>query len=346
MFILILYIIKIILLPLSKTKEQFIVQLLIQQKELSLCKRRLALQNKRIRFSHFDKIFFSIINTIFSKATSYITLVKPETVLRWTRKLIKNFWTFPHQKKKSGRPSTPLHIKQLVLKMKNQNLNWGYLRISSELKKLGIDLDKNTVRKIIKEYRRKGMVKCGLSWKRFIKSHMDSLYSMDFFTVDTVLHARLYVFFIIHLGTRKIVQSRITDHPTSFFVKNQLRSFMEDHDGEKAYMVHDNDGSFNYIDYDSLGIRDLRISVKAPDMNAYAERFIGSIRREALDWYVLFTERQVEKIIKEYIFYYNNYRMHQGIETVPGGYTPQTKGKVASIPVLSGLHHHYYRKAA
>ena len=346
MFKLILFIVKIILLPLSTAKKQLILKLLIQQKELSICKRKLETQNKRIWFKYFDKLFYSIMNKIFSKVKSCFTLIQPRTVLKWTRELINNFWTFPCYHKKSGRPETPYYIKQIVLRMKNENLNWGYLRISDELLKLGITLDKNTVKKIIQKYRRQGMIACGLTWKKFIKSHIDSLFSMDFFTVDTVLRTRFYVFFIIHLGTRKIVQFRITDHPTKYFVKNQLNGFMETHEGDKVYMLHDNDGSFNYIDYTSIGINDVRISVKAPDMNSYAERFVGSVRREALDWFVLFTQRQVEKLIKEYIFYYNNYRMHQGIKGIPVGYTAKTKGKVLSMLVLSGLHHHYYRKAA
>ena len=167
------------------------------------------MQNKRIRFSFLDKLFYAIIYKLSSKAKSFFTLIQPETVLRWTKAFIKNFWVFPCDKRQPGRPGTALSIKQLVLKMKNENINWGNQRISDELRKLGIDLDKNTVRKIIREYRRKGMVACGITWKKFIQSHLNSLFAMDFFTVNTILRVRLYVLFIIHLGTRRIVQFRI-----------------------------------------------------------------------------------------------------------------------------------------
>ena len=346
MFNLILLIIKIILMPLSDTKKEIILKLSMQAKELSLCRRKLTMQSKRIRFLRIDRLFYSIISKISAKTKPYFTLIKPETVLRWSKKLIKSFWTYPQNKKRSGRPETPECIKQIVLRMKNENLLWRNKRISDELKKIYIHLDKNTVKKIIIQYRRKGMAANSLTWEQFITSHMESLYAMDFFTVDTILRARFYVFFIIHLQTRQIVQYRITEFPTKAFVMNQLRGFSEDHDGEKVYLIHDNEPAFKYIDYESLGIKSVRISIEAPNMNPFTEHFVGSIRREALDWFIIFTGFQLEKIVKKYIFYYNNYRFHQGINGVPCGYESQGKGKVISMPLVFGLHHHYYRKAS
>ena len=332
--------------PLSITKKEIILKLSIQAKELSLYRRKLSMQNKRIRFSRIDRLFYSLISKLSSKIKSYFTLIKPVTVLEWSKKLIKSFRTYPQYKKRIGRPETPDCIKQIVLRMKNENMQWGCKRISDELLKIYIHLDKNTVKKIIKQYRRNDLVANSLTWKKFITSHMESLYAMDFFTVTTILGACFYVFFILHLKTRQIVQYRITELPTKAFVINQLRGFMEDHDGKEIYLIHDNDPAFKYIDCESLSIKNVRISVEAPNMNPFAERFIGSIRREALDWFVIFTVSQLENIVKKYIFYYNNYRMHQGIQDVPVGYTPLEKGKVISMPVVFGLHRHYYRKAS
>ena len=93
-------------------------------------------------------------------------------------------------------------------------------------------------------------------------------------------------------------------------------------------------------------IKDITTSYKSPNLNAFAERFIGSIRREALDWFIIFTEKQLSKILKEFIYYYNRRRHHQGIDNIPAGYIPQKNGKIFSKSILFGLHHHYYRKTA
>ncbi len=115
--------------------------------------------------------------------------------------------------------------------------------------------------------------------------------------------------------------------------------------GDK-YLIHDNSPELKSFDYESYGTKDVAISTYAPNMNCFAERFIGSIRREALDWFVLLSERQIRGIVSLYIQFYNGFRPHQGLDqAVPGGHESQKHGKVRSKPVLSGLHHHYYRVA-
>ena len=165
--------------------------------------------------------------------------------------------------------------------MKNDNLNWGYKKIQGELLKLGISLDQKTIRNILNVFRRRGKVKKSLSWKKFLKLQIHSIYAMDFFTIDTNLNQRLYVYFILYHKTREIVQFAITKNPTREFVRQQLIEFEQKVD-QVVYMINDHAAQFNinYIDY---GIKSIRTSVEAPNMNALAERFVGSIRREALD---------------------------------------------------------------
>jgi transposase InsO family protein len=170
---------------------------------------------------------------------------------------------------------------------------------------------------------------------------------MDFLTVDSVLGKRFYVFFIMKIKTREIVQFGVTDTPSHGFVRNQLVACFEDASKGKPYIVHDRSGELLHQDYESLGIRSVPASPESPNMNAYAERFVGSIRREDLDSFIIFNYSQLYSIVKEYIGYYNVMRPHQGIDqSVPRGYSPQTSGTIVSKPVLSGLWHHYYRKAA
>jgi len=270
--------------------------------------------------------------------------VKPETVLRWQRQLIKQFWTFK-RKTRVGRPPVSHEIKRLILAMKNDNLYWGHKRIQGELLKLNIHMDKNTIRNILSDFRRRGKVKQSLIWKQFLSQQIHSLYAADFFTVDTILNQRFYVYFIIYHKSREIVDFAITRNPCREFVRQQLISFGEELNS-LVYMIHDNAAQFN-LNYVAYGIKGIKTSVKAPNMNAIAERFIGSVRREALDNFLLISEKQILNILQEYIDYYNSQRPHQGLgQQVPEGYKPQRHGKVRKIPILGGLCYHYERMAA
>jgi len=173
----------------------------------------------------------------------------------------------------------------------------------------------------------------------------ESIYAMDFFTVDTFLNQRFYVLFIIHHSTREIVQFAITQNPVREFVRQQIIE-LENSLNCIIYLIHDNARQFNlnFLDY---GIKEIKTSVNAPNMNAIAERFVGSARRDALDYFLLFNEKQIRNILKDYIYYYNDLRPHQGIDQqVPKGYSPQEKGDIRKKNILGGLHHHYFRDAA
>jgi hypothetical protein len=141
------------------------------------------------------------------------------------------------------------------------------------------------------------------------------------------------------------VDFAITHNPCLQFVRQQLIEF-EQTLNNVVYMIHDNAAQFN-LNYLTYGIKEIRTSLEAPNMNALAERFIGSVRREALDYFMLISERQIIKILHEYIDYYNSKRPHQGLEQrVPMGYKPQVYRRVLKLPILGGLCHHYLRRAA
>jgi len=326
---------------LCKSKKELFVQISIQQKEIEILKRKQG--RRRIRFLHSDRIVFSILNRV-GHLKDRLTLVKPETVLRWQRQLIKHFWTFKRTKR-VGRPPVTNEIKQLVLAMKNDNLFWGYKKIQGELQKLDIHLDKKTIRNILTDFRRKGRIKQSLTWEQFLRLQIHSIYAMDFFTVDTILQQRFYVYFMIYHKTREIVHFAITRNPCRQFVRQQLIDF-EQSVNDLVYVLHDNAAQFN-LDYLAYGIKEIRTSVEAPNMNAIAERFIGSVRREALDYFLLISEKQVLNILREYIDYYNSKRPHQGLEqNIPQGFEAQKCGKVRKTPILGGLYYHYERRAA
>jgi putative transposase len=238
-----------------------------------------------------------------------------------------------------------MEIQDLILDIKNDNVSWGVKRIQSELMKLNIFLDAKTIWNILNKFRRHGRIKAGLTWKKFLQMQATSIWAMDFFTVDTMFKKRYYVLFIINHSSREIVRFAITENPVREFVRQQLIEF-EQGIKRAGYMLHDNATQFKlrYVDY---GLRGIAISVGAPDMNAIAERFIGSVRREALDHFLIINRHQLKTILMEYIEYYNTKRPHQGLKQhVPQNYSPHKEGEIHKQPVLSGLHHHYLRKAA
>ena len=182
-----------------------------------------------------------------------------------------------------------------------------------------------TVRKILQEFRRKGKIKRSPTWHTFMKRQAKSMYGMDFFTVDTLMKQRFYVYFVIHHKTRGILQFAITQNPIKEFVKQQIILFSENLK-DKVYMIRDNAAQFN-LDYLLYGIKAVKTSVQAPmgglwggkrakrvNMNSIFERWIGSVRGEAPDHFLLFSEKQIKWILSNYISYYNMNRPHQGID--------------------------------
>ncbi len=228
---------------------------------------------------------------------------------------------------------------------KTDNPLWGCRSFSDELKKLDIDIHHTTINKIIQTFRKEGKIKPTGSWKKFLKSHWNSLFGMDFMTIDTLLGKRFYLLIILELKTRKIVRYDLTENPCRELVKQRIELFSEEFQ-EKKTLIYDNAPQFISIDYRWYNINGVNICTAAPNMNAFTERFNGTIRREALDHFHLFSEKQVRKIISEYVSYYNNQRPHQGINRIPDREIISMTGIIRKEKILEGLHHNYYRSSA
>jgi transposase InsO family protein len=230
--------------------------------------------------------------------------------------------------------------------MKNDNLLWGVKRIQGELLKVDISLSTKTIRKILQGFRRRGKIRSSLTWKRFLETQIRFIYAMDFLTVDTMLGQRFYVFAVISHKTREIVRFAITENPTRECVRQQLMLFGETM-ASRVYLIHDNALMFN-IDYLAYNLVSVRTGVEAPNMNSIMERFFRTVRREALDNFLLIGRSQIKRILEEYVAFYNSQRPHQGIQQqIPNPGEPEkTGGAVWRSAVLDGLHHHYFRQAA
>ena len=317
--------------------------MVLLKKENEIYRRHLNLQNKKLQFKKDDKFTLAMINALSKRAINHLTIVKPNTILDWQRSFIKNFWSYEH--KAPGRKPITRKIKNLILEMKQENYLWGCKKIANELKKINIDIHYTTVNRIICTFRKQGLIQPNGSWKRFLKMHWDSLFAMDFMTIDTLFGKRLYLLIILELKSRKIIRYDLTENPCREFVKQRIELFSEEFQ-EKKTLIYDNAPQFTSIDYSWYGIKGVNISTSAPNMNAYTERFNGTIRREALDHFLLFSEKQVQKIVTEYIEYYNHLRPHQGINKIPDGVINSSTGIIKKEQILGGLHHNYYRSSA
>lgn len=175
--------------------------------------------------------------------------------------------------------------------------------------------------------------------------HWESLFAMDFMTVDTLFGKRLYLLIILELKSRKVAYWKLTENPSREFIRQQLIDFTYDNDSPKT-LIYDNAPQFTSIDYSDYGITGVNISFASPNMNTYVERLNGTVRREALDHFLLFSEKQIKNIVSEFVEYYNTKRMHQGINKIPDAETQENLGVIKKMKILSGLHHHYYRSSA
>jgi transposase InsO family protein len=235
-----------------------------------------------------------------------------------------------------------LDIRRLIREMSLANPMWGAPRIHGELLKLGIEIGQTSVAKYMA--RRRAPPSQG--WRMFLRNHADGIAAMDLFVVPTISFRLLYGLLIMGHGRRKILWFGMTAHPTAEWIANQLT---EACGWEQAprYLIRDRDGAYGEIfmrRVRSIGIRDRPTSPRSPWQNAYAERLIGSIRRECVDHIVVFGERHLRHVLLSYMSYYNGTRTHLSLnKDAPKSRTAQRTGRILRLPILGGLHHQYIR---
>ncbi len=289
-----------------------------------------------------------------------ISIVKPETLLAWHRRIIQKKWTYSKKSNQPGRPRTNKQTEELVVKLAEEN-TWGYRRIEGELKKLGHHVCPGTVRNILQKHGlsptpgRKSM-----SWKKFIQSHMDVLWAGDFFTEEVWTMKGLvtyYTLFFIHLGSRRVHIAGCTPNPNYVWTSQQARNFsmLLDEIPERCrYIIHDRDNSFLPFDFvvKSEGIKIVKIPPQAPMCNAFAERFVREAR-ETLNNIIPLGENHFRHVLRCIELHHNRERPHQGIgNVIPLHFVypeePADSKSVHCRSSLGGLMNHYYidKKAA
>jgi transposase InsO family protein len=235
-----------------------------------------------------------------------------------------------------------------------ENRLWGAKRIRDELHKLGHRVNKRTVAKYMRQARKNLPPRSsGQTWATFIKNHAREIWACDFLQTYDVFFGTIFLFFIIELGSRRVVHFGVTRAPSDVWVAQQLREATP-YGQRPRFLIRDNDDKYG-TDFtrvaDTTTIDVVRTPIRAPKANAICERFIGSVRRECLDHMIILGERQLYRLVREYVSYFNHARPHQGIGScIPEPLTDDHKrepdtGPVVAFPVLGGLHHDYRRAA-
>ena len=231
--------------------------------------------------------------------------------------------------------------------MSRDNPLWGAPRIHGKLLKLGIEISQATVSKYMVRHRKPP----SQTWRTFLKNHAKDIVSIDFFTVPTATFRVLFVFLVLTNERRQIVHFNVTDSPTAFWIGQQIVEAFP-WDTAPEYLLRDRDKKYGkefVRRVESLGIKQVLIATRSPWQNPYVERVIGSIRRECVDHVIIFNERHLRRVLRDYVTYYHNSRTHLGLEKdcpEPRSIEHPDSGPIHSEPMVGGLHHRYYRQAA
>jgi len=290
------------------------LEVVVLRQQLRVLERQLG----RPRWETPDRLLLAALSRHLSRPNWRAFLTTPETLLRWHRELVRRKWAlFARRRKRRGRPRMPEALKELVLRLARENSRWGYRRIQGELGKLGWRCSHGTVRLILK---RAGFEpapqRSRISWREFLGQHAQQLLATDFFTVETVWLERLHVLFFLEIGSRRVHYAGCTRHPTAAWVVQQARNLagkLQDEGKELKVLLRDRDAKFpTAFDavFRSEGLRIIRLPYRAPRANAYAERWVGTARREALDHLLILGRRHLDYVLREFADHYQRARPH------------------------------------
>jgi putative transposase len=282
-------------------------------------------------------------------------IVTPGTILRWHRDIVRRRWARRSRQRRSGRPPTSRNVRSVVLRLARENESWGYRRIHGELAGLGVTVAPSTVWQILK---RAGIGPAprrdGPGWPEFLRSQAQGILALDFFTADLLNGAKVYVLAVIEHGTRRVRVLGATEHPVQAWVVQQARNLLMDLEDARTrvkFVLHDRDASFTGA-FDAVfraaGVRVIRSAARAPRMNSVMERWIGSCRRELLDRILVWNQRHLMIVLREYEDFYNTHRPHRTLKQaaplrpLPDGVTDLDHFRVQRRDRAGGVLHEYH----
>jgi putative transposase len=331
---------------LSRSKTELMVENALLRQQLVVLRRSV----KRPHLTNKDRRVLVLLASRLRRWQDALLVVKPDTLITWHRQLFKLVW---RRKSRTGvgRPALAPEVVQIIQVMAADNPLWGAERIRGELLKLGFTVNKGTIRKYMRHPKR--TFPSGQTWTTFVRNHAPDVWACDFLPVVDIFFRLYHAFFIIELGSRRIVHVGVTDAPTDAWTAQQLREATPFGQGPE-YLIRDNDGKYgkHFANVAAgAGIQVLNTPVKAPRANAFCERFFGSVRRECLDHMLILGQYHLHRVLRQYALYFNHDRPHQGIQQNIPLPIQSPRGSELVAPnvvrrsVLGGLHHVYHRAA-
>jgi len=303
------------LLRIGKPPDEKDVEIAVLRHQLAVVRRQVV----RPRYSPTDRVVLATLASLLPRERWSVFFVTPSTLLRWHRELGARRWTFPRRSQVAPNALDD-HVVALVLRLARENPRWGYLRIVGECAKLGVTISATSVRNVLRRHRvRPAPRASGPSWSQFLRAQATGTLACDFFSVDTITLRQLYVLFFIDLELRKVFLAGVTAHPIGSWVTQQARNLatsLEDEDRVIRFLIRDRDakfvGPFDEV-MRSIGTRVIQTPVRSPRANAFAERFVRTVRNECLDWLLIGSERHLEHVLEVFVEHYNAARPHRGI---------------------------------
>jgi putative transposase len=319
--------------------------------ELSVLRR----QARRPRLAESDRLLLAALSRLMPRRSWHAFFATPETLLRWHPRIVARRRTY--SQRRPGRPPIDQTVRELILRLARENSHWGYVRIVGELRTLGVTVSATLVRNVLCRAGVPPAPERGtVSWRSFLREHEHTILACDFFTVDPVWLRRLYVLFFVSIGTRRVEYVACTANPDTAWMIEQARNLLMDLDERSErprFLIHDRDRKFSRA-FDGIfaseGIEIVRTPIQAPNANAYAERWVGSVCRECLDRLLIFGRRQLEYVLRVYIRHFNQQRPHRALDLRPPDRSHRTDPLLTATdhppPVkrrdlLGGLLHEY-----
>ncbi len=323
--------------------RQLALENLALHQQLAVYKRTMT----RPRLRTADRFFWVGLARVWAGWRQPLAIVTPDTVLRWQRHRFREYWTTLSGRPAVGRPPVNAQIKALVTQMAAANPLWGAPRIHGELLKLGIVVAERTVSRLLPKRR----TPPSQSWRTFLTNHVRDLVSIDFFTVPTAGLRVLFVLVVLAHQRRRVLHFNVTEHPTAAWTAQQIVDAFPD-DSAPSYLLRDRDKIYGHSfrqRVKGMGIDEILTAPHSPWQNPFAERLIGSVRRECLDHVLVLSERHLRRILTRYFVYYHRARTHLSLEKDAPDMRPIQRPEVGAIvvtPEVGGLHHRYARQAA
>ncbi len=332
---------------LSRSSAAKDIEILVLRHELAVLRR----SQRPPRLSWGDRAVFAALTRLLPAELRRGRLMTPATVLGWHRRLVR--WKWRQKPARTGRPAVFAELARLIVRLARENPTWGYTRLQGELRRLGHRVAASTIRKVLRAHRIPPAPQraTGYTWRAFLHAHAETLVACDFFHVDLANFNRVYVFFVIDVRTRFAHLLGVTAHPTAEWTVQAAREFtwtLRERAGQVRFLVRDRAGQFTDA-FDAVfaaeGIEVLRSAPQCPRMNAYAERWIRTVRAECTDRMLIVSQRHLQRVLETYVEHYNTARAHRALglraPCDDPNIIPFPAERIKRRPVLGGLINEY-----